>query len=296
MSWGLIAEMGFITIHTTRLDEQVASSRDLLGLQEVQRVGNASYMAATGVHHEIVYVQSDRDAVGHISLRARDTEAIATIRRRVVEAGFPIVSDQPLEMGVDAAMSFVGPEGYVFEIYTGPGAAWSPARRGIGPDRYGHINIHPVDLERMRAFLCDILEFRVSDVIGDDFAYFLRCNADHHGIALIKGRGSLHHHAWQTQSIADLGALADRLDSAGQRLIWGPVRHGAGHNIAAYYVEPSGAVVELYADMEQIYDDDRPPNVWPGGEDLAWVNRWMNYRPVDFRTFGIFPAERPADH
>jgi catechol 2,3-dioxygenase len=296
MSWGLIAEMGFITIHTTRLDEQVASSREILGLREVKRVGNASYLAAADVHHEVIYVQSHQNAVGHISLRARDSDAIAEIRRRVVAAGFAIVSDQPLELGVDQAMSFVGPEGYIFEIYTGLASSWSAARHGSGPDRYGHINIHPVDVERMRAFLCDLLEFRVSDVVGDDFAYFLRCNADHHGIALIKGQGSLHHHAWQAQSIADLGALADRLDSAGQRLIWGPVRHGAGHNIAAYYEEPSGAVVELYADMEQIYDDARPPIVWAGGDDLAWVNRWMNYRPVDFRTFGIFPAARPAEH
>lgn len=295
MSWGLIAEMGFITIHTTRLDEQVAVSTEILGLRQTHRIGKAAYLAAANQHHEIVYVQSERDAVGHISLRARDFDAVATIRRRVVEAGFPIVSDEPLEAGVDSAMSFVGPEGYVFEIYTGIASHWSGARSD-GPDRYGHINLHPVDLERMRAFLVDILEFRVSDVIGDDFAYFLRCNADHHGIALIKGRGSFHHHAWQTQSMAELGKLADRLDVAGKKLIWGPVRHGAGHNIAAYYEEPSGAVVELYADMEQIYDDDRPPIVWPGGEDTAWVNRWMNYRPVHFRDYGIWPAQRPADH
>lgn len=295
MSWGLIAEMGYLTIHTTRLDEQIATSRDILGLREVERIGNAVYFAAADVHQEIVYVEADRDAIGHISLRARDGDALREIRRRVKSAGFRILSDAPLEAGIEEAMSFVGPDGYVFQIYTNLQAVPAEGRYGGGPDRYGHLNMHPTDLQRMKNFLVDILEFRVSDVIGDDFAYFLRCNSDHHGIALIKGKGSFHHHAWQTQSIVDLGKLGDRLDRAGQRMIWGPVRHGAGHNIASYYVEPSGAVVELYADLEQIYDDERPPIEW-GSEDWRWLNRWADYRPLDFRDHGIFPAERPAEH
>ena len=69
----------------------------------------------------------------------------------------------------------------------------------------------------------------------------------------------------------------------------GPVRHGAGHNIAAYYMENSGAVVELYTDLEQIYDDNRPPIVW--GEDENWWNMWANRRTDDFRTFGIPPVD-----
>lgn len=57
----------------------------------------------------------------------------------------------------------------------------------------------------MKDFLVNVLGFYVSDVVGEDFAYFLRCNAEHHGIALIKGRGTIHHHAWHTQSIVDEG-------------------------------------------------------------------------------------------
>lgn len=293
MSFGVISEMGFVTLQTTRFDESIAAARDILGLRETHRVGDAAYFAAAGLHHEIVYVRSDRDAIDHLSLAAPDTDAIAEVRRRVTDAGYRVLSDQPLEEGVDEAMSFVGPEGFIFEIYTAL-ATEAVVRPHHGPDRYGHVNLHPVDFERMRDFLVDILDFRVSDVIGDSAA-FLRCNSDHHGIALIRGRGILHHHAWQTQSIAELGKLADRLDSAGERLLWGPVRHGAGHNIAAYYREPGGAVVELYTDLEQIYDDARPPIEWDP-DDHGWFTRWANWRPEDFRSHGVFPAERPADH
>lgn len=293
MSWGPIAGMGFVTIQTTRFEDSIATARDILGLRETHRVGDAAYFAASGLHHEIVYIKSDRDAVDHISLEATDSDGIAEIRRRVVGAGYTVLSDTPLEEGVDEAMSFVGPEGYIFEIYTNL-AVEGIDRPHYGPDRYGHVNLHPVDFDRMRDFLVDILDFRVSDTIGDSAA-FLRCNSDHHGIALIKGRGSLHHHAWQTQSIAELGKLADRLDQAGQRLLWGPLRHGAGRNIAAYFKEPSGAVVELYTDLEQIYDDSRPPIEWDP-DDHGWFTRWADWRPDDFRSHGVFPAERPADH
>ena len=55
-------------------------------------------------------------------------------------------------------------------------------------------------------------------------------------------------------------------------------------------METSGAVVELYTDLEQIYDDSRPPVVW--GEDENWYNMWGEYRPLDFRKFGLAPVDR----
>jgi len=293
VSWGVISEMGFVTIQTTRLDESIATARDILGLRLTNQVGGAAYFAAADLHHEIVYIEGETDAVDHISLMARDSDAIAEIRRRVTDAGFPIVSDQPLGIGIDEAISFVGPEGFIIEAFVGlaPQARSTPQ---YGPDRYGHINLQPLDPIRLKDFFVDLLDFRVSDTIGTD-SFFLRCNSDHHGIAILPGRGALHHHAWQTQSIAELGKLGDRLNQSGQRLLWGPVRHGAGNNIAAYFTEPSGAVIELYADLEQIYDDNRPPVHWEA-EDMRWFNQWSDYRPEGFRRFGVMPAERPADH
>ena len=290
MSWGVIARIGFLTLETADLDATLATACGMLGLRETKRLGQTAYLAADAVHHEIIYRAGPRNAVSHISLEARDPDAIEQIRRRVVEAGLRIVSEAPLEEGVGQALSFVGPDGFVFEVFVGLATLAAGPTMG-GPDRYGHINLHPTNAMKMRDFLIDVLDFRVSDAIGST-GFFLRCNADHHGIALLEGRGALHHHAWETQSIADLGKLADRLDGAGRQLLWGPVRHGAGHNIAAYFEEPTGCVVELYCDLEQIYDDRRPPVQW-SPNDLRWFNRWSDYRPADFRRFGVPPASMP---
>lgn len=290
MSRGVISEIGHVAIATTKLDDSVFDAVKVLGLRETGREGKSVFLSAADVHHELIYTESDHEGIDHIGLVAADSAALAEVRRRVLERGYEIVSESPLEAGIGEGFAFVGPEGFVYEIYRGM-AVDVAAERGFGPDRLGHINLHPQHVNEYRAFLEEVLDFMISDMVGDDFAYFLRCNPDHHGIALIEGRGSMHHHAWQTQSIADLGKLGDRLDALRRRLIWGPVRHGAGHNIAAYFVEPAGGVIELYTDLEQIYDDNRPPIVW-SVDDGRWFNRWGVYNGQDFRTHGIFPARR----
>jgi catechol 2,3-dioxygenase len=289
MSWGLISEMGHVGIQTTDVEASVWDATQLLGLRVTERAGDAVYLAAGDVHHELVYRESDVNGVDSLGLVARDGDALRTVRRRVEDENLEVLSDLPRTAGVEDGFSFVGPEGWVFEITIGRQGDVAP-QKGFGPDRYGHLNFHPRNTRSMMEFLRRVLDFRLSDVIGDDYAYFMRCNPDHHGIALLPGKGTFHHHAWQTQSVADLAKLGDRLNKVGRDLIWGPVRHGAGHNIAAYYVEHSGAVVELYTDLEQIYDDNREPIVW-GAED-NWWNMWSDYRPLDFRNFGIPPVVR----
>ena len=114
MSWGPIARIGFLTLETSDLDATLATACGILGLRETKRLGRTAYLAADAVHHEIIYRAGPRNAVSHISLEARDLDAIEQIRRRVVEAGLRIVSEAPLEAGVAHAISFVCPDVFVF--------------------------------------------------------------------------------------------------------------------------------------------------------------------------------------
>lgn len=289
MSWGLISEMGHVGIQTTDMDASLWDATQLLGLRVTEQAGDTAYLAAGDVHHELIYRDSDVNGIDSLGLIAKNGDALRTIRQRVEQENLEILSRTPRTDGVEDGFAFVGPEDYVFEIYIGRQEDRA-AQKGFGPDRYGHLNFHPKNSKSMMEFLARVLDFRLSDIIGDDYAYFMRCNADHHGIAILPGKGTFHHHAWQAQSVVDLTKLGDRLNAVNRDLIWGPVRHGAGHNIAAYYVEASGAVVELYTDLEQIYNDDRGPVIW-GAED-NWWNMWSDYRPLEFRDFGLHPVVR----
>lgn len=289
MAFGVISEIGYISLHSSEIERSVQHAKDILGLSETGRSGNAVYLSSAAKrHHDLVYVDAPQHGVGQIGLIAASPAALDVVRRRVKEAGYPILSEKPLHPGVADGFAFAGPENFIFEIYVQPESV-DIVLGGFAPNHFGHVNLHPVDAAGMLRFFREVLEFRISDAIGEDFAYFLRCNSEHHGIGIIKGRGWLHHHAWQLQSLAELGQIADRLYEHGEYLLMGPVRHGAGRNLAAYYVEPTGAVVELYADMEHIYDDERPPRVWDRSS-RDWATMWAKYDLEDFRSHGLFPA------
>ncbi|MCU1415613.1 MAG: hypothetical protein JWN80_2953 [Microbacteriaceae bacterium] len=291
MSWGLITAMGHVALRTNDLNKSVSEAVGVLGLRETERTAGTAYLAASAAHHELRYVEAAESGVDSLGLIARDGDAFAEIQHRVEAEGFRRLPHRPKPNGVEDAFAFEGPEGFVFEILHGMTNDTNPdsaPRTAFGPSRYGHFNFHPKDAVNMKEFLVRVMDFRISDVIGDGHGYFLRCNSEHHGIAVVRGGGTFHHHAWEAQSVADLARLGDRLHLLGKPLIWGPVRHGAGNNIAAYYVEHAGNVVELYTDIEHIYDDNRAPVRWEA-EDI-WFNNWSDYIPEGFRRIGLPPA------
>jgi catechol-2,3-dioxygenase len=98
----------------------------------------------------------------------------------------------------------------------------------------------------------------------------------------------LHHYAWEVPSMIEVAALADLVDQRGGSVLWGPMRHGIGRNIATYFQEPSGLVVEYYADMERIYDDDNhEPTDW-SMDDHKWVSLWgPQLLPDGFTELGL---------
>jgi len=285
---GVISEMGYVSLRTRDLTASVKTAAETLGLNSMRNTGAKAYLSAAAIQHELVYTKGDTDGVDHFGLVAPNEAELQAIREKVARGGWRIVSENPIEDHIERGFAFVGPEGFTWHVYLGMQRA-DQRLGGYGPDRFGHINVQVQDTVAMKDFLIDVFDFRVSDRIGVDAGFFLRCNTDHHGIAVVKGDGRLHHHAWQTHSILDLARLGDRLARAGSRLLWGPVRHGAGHNIAAYFVEPTGAIIELYTDLEQIFDKERPELVWDEN-DSYWINQWDGLRPPNIREFGVHPV------
>ena len=55
-------------------------------------------------------------------------------------------------------------------------------------NKIGHVVLMVSDLARSIAFYTGVLGFKVSDIYGDDMMpggmVFMRCNTDHHGVAL----------------------------------------------------------------------------------------------------------------
>ena len=292
MPTSVIDRIGHLAIRVRDIDAAVREAVEVMGMREVRRDGDCVYLRLGAEHHSLQYIAAEEDGLDHLGLQAAGAAGMQAVRARVAAEGLRVVSDGPLDAGLADGFAFVGPDDVTYEVYVGMEQGQPPYHpTGIRPARLGHFTMHPQDPPAVCAFLQRVLGFRVSDTVGAD-GFFLRCNSEHHGIGLFRGRGTLHHHAWEVQSLGEIGRLADLLGEQRRRPLWGPIRHGVGNNIALYFLEPAGSVVEYYADMEHIYDEASfETRAWDA-ENTWWWSRWAEQRPDGFRDHGLIPRGR----
>jgi catechol 2,3-dioxygenase len=298
MNRPVIQAVGHLAIQTPEIEACIETATQIMGLTESERTGDSVFFSCGQTHHQLQYIEGPAGAVDHVGLEAADQDALNELRDRLAKGGIAMW-DPPSDSHFADGVRFTAPGGYVFEAYVGIEPDPNPRKRpawyteqgfvGVRPNRFGHVTFRVPDAEPMVRLLMDYMDFRISDRIG--VGAFLRCNVDHHGIgAMGPGPGTMHHYAWEISSIADLARLGDRLHETGQHILWGPVRHGSGNNLAAYFADPAGIVVEYYCDMQKIYNDaDYVQAEW---ED-DWYSMWQLGRPEGFGEYGL-PAAAPV--
>jgi len=159
---------------------------------------------------------------------------------------------------------------------------FSPAAPDRPPFRIrkiGHVVLRARDLQRSVAFYTKVLGFRVSDVYPEEMMpggmVFMRCNADHHGIALVGGMGApssgseLHHMAFEVETLDELFLARRRLRELGVPISF-EGRRRAGVQIAVEFPDPDGHQLEIYWGLDQLGDSEasRPPGEWRGAHTL----------------------------
>ena len=90
-------------------------------------------------------------------------------------------------------------------------------------------------------------------------------------------RDGLHHIQFTVKDPTAVYAAYDKMKQGGQaKLIWGPLRHGAGHNIAFYFYDYTGTIVEYSAEEEIILNDATyVPRSWPVTDPYA-ADEWQS--------------------
>jgi len=281
--------MGHVALRVTDLDGAVERATSIMGLRVTGRADNRVDLTHGKERYSLQFIASDVDALDHVGFEAASPEAVAEIKLRLERAGATILSESPIDDALEAGLTFEIPAGVVFEVYTGmPKDQPDYVPSGVRPTHLGHVNMRLEDPGPSLEFLQDVLDFRFSDKING--GAFMRCNEEHHAVVFTPGVPVLHHHAWAVQSVADLARLGDCLYASGDSLVEGPVRHGIGNNVAAYFKGTGGEIIEYYTDMEQIHDDDGyVPGEWVAdAANLEWYSHWTPRMPMDaFRQSGI---------
>jgi catechol 2,3-dioxygenase-like lactoylglutathione lyase family enzyme len=131
-------------------------------------------------------------------------------------------------------------------------------RKGqVEPGRLGHIVIGSPDREATTQFLADVVGMRVTEH-REGLMSFLRCDSDHHNIAVVNSsRYFLHHTSWQVDDVDEVIRGGQRLVAVDPiRNLWGPGRHFYGSNYFWYFRDPAGMFAEYYSDMDEITDQE----------------------------------------
>jgi len=169
----------------------------------------------------------------------------------------------------------------------GPGYAPRQAIRGApargsrpAPRRLGHVLLFTPDVDRQIDFYTRALGFRLSDRSGSLIA-FLRCNTDHHTLALLTSAGpGFHHASFQVGSVDEIALGAASMVDRGWTPGWGLGRHVIGSNFFYYIRDPWGSLAEYYFDLDFIpLDCAWQPRDFPA-EDSLYI--WGPPVPADF--------------
>jgi catechol 2,3-dioxygenase-like lactoylglutathione lyase family enzyme len=284
-----IAHVGY---EVPDVEQQTDYYTNILGMTLVGKENDARFLANTIDHHSVVLHKGSQAQCLRIGFQIGESDDLDAFERQVHGHGIKTERKKDPEPSISELVAFEDPKGTVMEVFKR--ADFSHQRfqtQGIVPHKLGHVAFHVTDVKQTTKFYCDVLGFRESDWMGDYFS-FLRCGPDHHTINLIETGSNHHFHtAFELRDWAHMQMACDFLSISGYKLIWGPGRHGPGHNLFAYHRSPAGLITELFAELDRMSEElgyfeprpwhrDRPqrPKVWAKDADSA--NLW-----------GIMPTE-----
>lgn len=290
-----VSKLGFIEVRSQDPDAMVDYYTDVLAFAQAERTSEAAYLTTGPDHHCTVITQGEPHGRARLGFEIHGTLDDAESRLR--EFGIEGERRSDPEPGIAEVLTIVEPDAEtpldLYERQEGSGVATA---LGVRPTKLGHVASYAPDLSKAQRFYEETLGFRWSDMIGDFFA-FLRCNTDHHAVNLMQSQKytGLYHIAYEMRDFMHLKEGLDNLAAHGYVLEWGPGRHGAGHNIFTYHRDPDGNIIELFTEIDQIFDEEkehfepRPwhedfpqgPKVW--GMEPSSANKWgpINFEHMD---------------
>jgi catechol-2,3-dioxygenase len=273
-----VKRLAHATLSTRDIEKETAYYTEVLGLHVVEKGKDRVVLSApTGVE-AVVLEKGDAMGLKRLAFQVAPDSDLGQLAAAAREHGLSVERRSGITPGVAEAISFEDPKGTQVEIYSNykfPAITTAPTAFSLL--KLGHVAYRCHDVQHIVKFYTELLGFRVSDWRADQFA-FLRCAVDHHTINfVVDEQQRLHHIAFEVRDWSELQRASDHLGRNNFHLVWGPGRHNIGHNVAIYHMSPDGVRVEIFAEMDQMKDEDlgyfdpRPwhgdlpqrPKVWP---------------------------------
>jgi catechol 2,3-dioxygenase-like lactoylglutathione lyase family enzyme len=290
-----VRKIAHATYETPDLDRQVEYYTDILGLTLTAKEKDTAFLASTIDHHSVVLRKGDLARCTRLGFQIGIEDDLKEFEKQTATHGIKTQRVNDPGPSIAEMITFEDPKGTVMEVFKrGEFSQQKFPNKGVVPHKLGHVAFFVRDVKRTTDFYCDVLGFRVSDWMGDFFS-FLRCGPDHHTINLMRSEDDRHFHtAFELRDWGHMLTACDYLSLNGYKLLWGPGRHGIGHNLFTYHRAPNGLITELFAQLDQMNEElgyfeprpwhrDRPqrPKVWTPDPNAS--NYWGTGAPEEMR-------------
>jgi catechol 2,3-dioxygenase-like lactoylglutathione lyase family enzyme len=280
-----VRRLRHVALTASDLERQLAYYRDVIGLAEVGRSDGRVFLATEAGQLAIILEKGATPGLARLAFDVAPDLDAAVIESALREAGLPAERCSDPAPGCSVALRSRDPDGRPIELHA---AIHCYDNRqplpGVAPLKLGHLACHSPDPAATAEFYTGTLGFRVSDWIEDRFV-FLRCSHEHHSVNFTRGPDArMQHMAFEVRDAAHMHRAADILGGQKVTILWGPVRHGPGHNVAMYHQDPEGNAIEFSYGLDCMTDEalgfwdprpwhrDRPqrPKVWVGLPRDVW--------------------------
>jgi catechol 2,3-dioxygenase-like lactoylglutathione lyase family enzyme len=277
--------IGHATFETSDLERQIAYWTEVAGLVLAERDKNRAFLATRTGLLAVALERADRAHCTRLSFEVAPNSDFAALAKELAADGINSELRNDSVPGISKVLTFKDNKGTAIDLFSDWSYLGSHHQvSGIGPLKLGHIAFHVPDVKAIADFYVKVMGFRVSDWIEDWFV-FMRCNPDRHTVNFIRGDNiELHHIAFELKDMSHMQNACEMFATKNIRILWGPVRHGPGHNIATYHRNPDQQNVEVYIDLDQMKDEelgyfdpkpwhrDTPqrPKTWARNETTIW--------------------------
>ena len=281
-----VRAIGHATFETPDVDAQVEYYTQILGLHVEHRDQTHAVLVTQTGRQAVVLEKGTAARCTRIALQVGAGTSLAEVAA-TLQSKENIRSERRSDAtpGIAETLLFQDPIGTTVELYSQVKLARKRDATAIAPLKLGHIAFSCIDVKHQTEFYCRVLGFRVSDWMEDFFA-FLRCGPDHHTVNFAAAKSAkLHHVAFELKDWAHMQTACEVLGRKNLQILWGPGRHGIGHNIFIYHRNRDDQIIECYTELDLMLDeglgyfDPRPwhkdnpqrPKVWKKADAaLTW--------------------------
>lgn len=251
-----ICSLGYLGVHSDRLDDWADFAGKLLGMQQVDRGANALSFRMDDRKQRFVVSGEAGDNLAFMGWEVEDRGDLQAYAARLDKAGIEVTlasAEQADRRFVGEMIHFDDPAGNRIELFVDPmvdASPFSPNRRHsgfvTGPYGMGHAVLHVKDADSLLPFYCDLLGFRLSDYgLKPIPLYFFHVNGRHHSFALIgSGKTGFHHFMIEYGNLDDVGQGYDLAQQRDDAIAYTLGRHTNDWMTSFYANSPSGFFVE----------------------------------------------------